>query len=87
MVVHVISLFGGKFGCDLCYYIFCLGELRLACLLQVFHFIYSYAVLLNIRCFTLDEFAETFHDKVIIFWSVVRFSTWSAQFASLLLVP
>ncbi|KAG5533005.1 hypothetical protein RHGRI_027294 [Rhododendron griersonianum] len=35
----------------------------LACLLQVFHFIYSYAVLLNIRSFTLEEFAQTFHDK------------------------
>ncbi|XP_058183362.1 homeobox-DDT domain protein RLT3 [Rhododendron vialii] len=32
-------------------------------LFKVFHFIYSYAVLLNIRSFTLDEFAQTFHDK------------------------
>lgn len=32
-------------------------------LFKVFHFIYSYAVLFNIHSFTLDEFAQSFHDK------------------------
>lgn len=38
--------------------------LKLACLLQVFHFLYTYSVMLDICPFTLDEFAQAFHDKV-----------------------
>lgn len=32
---------------------------------QVFHFIYTYALDVNISSFTLDEFAQAFHEKVI----------------------
>ncbi|KAL7215474.1 hypothetical protein ACSBR1_027608 [Camellia fascicularis] len=32
-------------------------------LFKVFHFLYTYAVMFNICSFTLDEFAQAFHDK------------------------
>ncbi|KAJ7958982.1 Homeobox-DDT domain protein RLT3 [Quillaja saponaria] len=32
-------------------------------LFKVFHFLYTYAVVLDICAFTLDEFAQAFHDK------------------------
>lgn len=41
-----------------------LAEVRLACLLQVFHFLYTYSVTVDICPFTLDELAQAFHDKV-----------------------
>lgn len=33
-------------------------------LLQVFHFLYTYSVAIDICPFTLDEFAQAFYDKV-----------------------
>lgn len=33
---------------------------------QVFHFIYTYALEIDVCPFTLDEFAQAFHDKVFI---------------------
>ncbi|CAL5343098.1 unnamed protein product [Camellia sinensis] len=33
-------------------------------LFKVFHFLYTYAVMFNICSFTLDEFAQAFHDKL-----------------------
>lgn len=32
---------------------------------QVFHFIYTYAIIVDICPFTLDELVQAFHDKVI----------------------
>ncbi|XP_029127336.1 homeobox-DDT domain protein RLT3 [Cajanus cajan] len=40
-------------------------------LFKVFHFIYTYAMIVDICPFTLDEFVQAFHDKILIMiWQV-----------------
>lgn len=39
---------------------------------QVFHFLYTYAVLIDVCPFTLDEFAQAIHEKVSYIVSIVK---------------
>ncbi|KAF2284712.1 hypothetical protein GH714_029486 [Hevea brasiliensis] len=58
----------GLHGCSLCKGVFDLissGMLQRVCVqFIVFHFLYTYSVSIDICPFTLDEFAQAFHDKV-----------------------
>lgn len=41
--------------------------------LQVFHFLCTYAIKIDVCAFTLDEFAQAFHDKVCSHFNAICF--------------